>query len=1459
MFLRWILVHTVCAPLCLCVTFPPSFTQMPPKNAVFIPGEAIKLPCVAIGAPAPKYIWYKNGKEFNWAANTGRYTKWPDEGTLIMARPGTDDDGMYQCFAINQFGISQSNVINVKRAELGDFELSKTKIVRAQHGQWLVLTCNVPLGYPPPVVTWQTEKNSQIQYIKENNRRATDINGYLYIAAVIEDDHDTTYTCVANNEVLRYQKSGPSYRIQIYGQQTNYPLTELYRTPRTEVTVVGEKLNLKCIFGGYPEPQYTWFKDGKEPINLPNVNVQNMGTMLEINPVTEDAAGEYRCQGSNEQTRVTLNAQYTVQVQVRPTFVEKPEDITVPVNESVIFRCTAKGKPAPQIRWTVNGGDPSHYLDGKRKILRGNTMELYNLTIKDTAVIQCNASNAFGYAFTNAYVNVMREPPYFIKPPQTELRAVDGHPVTLFCQTFSAPKALISWSKDGRPINGGRYQNMENGDLFISAIAITDSGVYECTATNPFGSRKAWGRLMVRRQTSIVLAPIDTQVYEGQVVKFVCTAETDPLELANLKITWYKDDNLINPDMTPRIQRVWFDYSLVLSGAQPRDTGQYRCNASNGLDFAYATASLLVQGRPEQAINVQVNCVEFINEELALVSWYPGSDNYAPIMEYIVEYSTQYEQDTWYPAEIFNYTGLIQSTSIKVVLRPAILYRFRVRTRNWVGISLPSKPTKESCGIPSRVPAINPKELYVYGSLRNNLIIRWTTLPYIEHYGSNLGYILTVSCLNCDIIPRTAVNTTVVGDWRTDTLTYTSFRVGAMVYEMETYKEFVVTIQSRNEKGVSTAPPTVAYGFSGEAVPTVVPPSPTILSPTSRGANLQWQAITAAQEPQVQGYFRGYRVEWCLSGLTTTDCETNKRFQDVILRIPNTPVLYTFRKRRAVRQTKHPDENAIPEPSLADRYLPPSLNRYRTGENAPEYFSEICHKSPRRNISCPGVGEFPRAAQSPSVLGEATLFRSPRQTPNTFQTQVNRNAPTTLTFQYGQLVNYTLTGVPGATSIRVWLRILNTRFAGPMGAVASLTTLEDVPGPVANLRASAISVNYADIIWTPPTEPNGNLTGYEFEAMELKGLEMGFGFRYPNSTNATATSYRMPRLKPNTTYRITVWPKTAAGLGVDTFIDLTTAPSDVAPEAPSFAISAVGLSNFTVIYEPSHTGIPGTVFFVQYRQPGIIHWLESEPTFIEREIVVNQLLPDTSYEVRMVATNGAFLSTESATRLVHTLGGPGPDSLTGPSGTWFIIVCVLLLTFVAFLILLVLLRTRRLREVQKRAEEPAQFAQPSEMSPEYAQPLEPSESRRLLGPQYPPSNISVPKIPSQPSEAQWSPSEGEEGMSDFEPESYSTSQGLSHGSVRNGRQWDTDGDLVRPADSHVSPLRSGEEEAELELDPSFIASGSDELESEIDAHPLAQPNPRQARDRRDYGPTRRAMSPPDISSQSHVSGDPTLI
>ncbi|VEL29774.1 unnamed protein product [Protopolystoma xenopodis] len=70
--------------------------------------------------------------------------------------------------------------------------------------------------------------------------------------------------------------------------------------------------------------------------------------------------------------------------------------------------------------------------------------------------------------------------------------------------------------------------------------------------------------------------------------------------------------------------------------------------------------------RPDRPTDVKVNCIDFVAQSTAVVTWHPGSDNYAPIIEYMVEFSTQYERDTWYPAELFNVSGLVRSTDVKV-------------------------------------------------------------------------------------------------------------------------------------------------------------------------------------------------------------------------------------------------------------------------------------------------------------------------------------------------------------------------------------------------------------------------------------------------------------------------------------------------------------------------------------------------------------------------------------------------------------------------------------------------------------------------------------------------------------------------------------------------------------------------------------------------------------------------
>lgn len=71
-------------------------------------------------------------------------------------------------------------------------------------------------------------------------------------------------------------------------------------------------------------------------------------------------------------------------------------------------------------------------------------------------------------------------------------------------------------------------------------------------------------------------------------------------------------------------------------------------------------------------------------------------------------------------------------------MRPNIDYRFRVRTRNRVGLSEPSIATTGTCSIPAAAPDNNPNELYVYGTASNNLVIQWS----VSSLNSNLEIII---------------------------------------------------------------------------------------------------------------------------------------------------------------------------------------------------------------------------------------------------------------------------------------------------------------------------------------------------------------------------------------------------------------------------------------------------------------------------------------------------------------------------------------------------------------------------------------------------------------------------------------------------------------------------------------------------------------------------------------------
>ena len=58
-------------------------------------------------------------------------------------------------------------------------------------------------------------------------------------------------------------------------------------------------------------------------------------------------------------------------------------------------------------------------------------------------------------------------PPDWLVPPAPRVAFAEGQTVNLTCQTQAAPRADVSWEKDGVHLTGGRYHVKMNGNLEI--------------------------------------------------------------------------------------------------------------------------------------------------------------------------------------------------------------------------------------------------------------------------------------------------------------------------------------------------------------------------------------------------------------------------------------------------------------------------------------------------------------------------------------------------------------------------------------------------------------------------------------------------------------------------------------------------------------------------------------------------------------------------------------------------------------------------------------------------------------------------------------------------------------------------------------------------------------------------------------------------------------------------------
>ncbi|VDI06743.1 neuronal cell adhesion molecule, partial [Mytilus galloprovincialis] len=852
-------------PVILVPNRPPSIYVQSPFDVFYKEGETAEIQCVANGVPEPIYRWTKDKVEFNPSGHGNDVVQLPDSGTIIFNRPASDNEGIYQCIAINEHGTSITVNVNFRQALLKSFGFGPDQSIPVKRGHSVKLPCTPETSIPKAELRWvlrDTKSNGRIEAINFNNRITMDLEGNLYITAVRQEDYQDgrTYVCTATNYFMRKSTHAPGFVVQPIGSagtDDQLPPHYLWATPSEVFGLLGESIRIKCIYGGNPTPEVNWESDtGRIPDNRRTMS--QGGQELLISEVTEKDRGQYICYTTSPSGQ-RMQRNINLIIKSKPYWAPggEPQDKEASVGSSATFFCKALGDPQPELEWYINGirlRDSKHHSVKSVRFLKpdDHNITIINLENSDVMVLQCNASNIYGYAFADFYLNVLKEKPQFIKRPVKELKVAETTNVYLTCQTSGKPDPIVTWYKETQQITGGRYQTQTNGDLFISKIVLSDAGNFTCVAENEEGSATYWGILIVRS---------DLENMADTDAKFTCSGTTDFEEVANLRVYWLKDGKEITTNdqrMTTNVQ----DNSLTISGTISRDSGLYTCVVTNGLDTETSSAILTVKDKPEPPVDIEVK--DCINKKVTL-KWTKGAFNNAPIQYFTIQYNTSIEPDNW----AFASTANQSDNSMILSLKPGVSYSWRLLATNKIGISDPSKHSGV-CTTDTAKPYKNPKNVRGLGDKPNYLVVEWVT----------------------------------ISNWRDD-------RFELLTNDI--YVPYNITIKAANEHGDSSAPLIVHTIYSGESKPDsslrvdgfVV--DNTAMEDNSAKFYWNWDMdLNNNLQSGLNGKFRGFKIQyWVKDKKKVTFREDEVLEKDLKSR-------YGSRKKRSVTELMYTVQDLLP-------------------------------------------------------------------------------------------------------------------------------------------------------------------------------------------------------------------------------------------------------------------------------------------------------------------------------------------------------------------------------------------------------------------------------------------------------------------------------------------------------------------------------------------------------------------
>ncbi|XP_035825972.1 fibroblast growth factor receptor 1 [Aplysia californica] len=174
----------------------------------------------------------------------------------------------------------------------------------------------------------------------------------------------------------------------------------------------GSDVTLNCAMKGRPFPDISWLRNGKSLNPRASKKYRARRTRLYIHSVKIEDTATYTCIGKNKLGH--LNFTYSIKVLENMPLrdievVDRPENQTAHVGDTVIFLCRSEDWPKPQVNW-ARKTDSRRVMEVITPVgNKSDVLVLHNVSKADTGSYMCYISNTLVGKQLSARLTVIEE------------------------------------------------------------------------------------------------------------------------------------------------------------------------------------------------------------------------------------------------------------------------------------------------------------------------------------------------------------------------------------------------------------------------------------------------------------------------------------------------------------------------------------------------------------------------------------------------------------------------------------------------------------------------------------------------------------------------------------------------------------------------------------------------------------------------------------------------------------------------------------------------------------------------------------------------------------------------------------------------------------------------------------------------------------------------------------------